>query len=448
MEDQMNQKIFNAYNPAEAVVRCPRGKAELRSRLDRFSKAAVDLYGVISREELVEIWNREQTDQTDPEELYDLLLPLVLKNAGYGFYKDYLVHDSFFADFEGVDVLLRAQAGKPRFVPPLEEFPGNGNYAWEQNGQSALLEHLLQRIADEDKAVEIFDKIIEEVVVMDNLEGLIELLSRNGLIYEDNDRMQGFMDLIMEAGNTTRMWEHKGHTPLELSEILYAEQEPSEAYVLQPQPKIGRNDPCPCGSGKKFKKCCGRYTEANSAAHLDDAERREFYEIWVGLLVYINDRFKLTGKKIKPVYPYEVPETDIYVLREALWETPELIDEYIASTALPQDRVDILESWRDHFIHGVMVILEHQSDFTVVLADDPEKGEVRYAVRGISGSIANALRRPLPIPVRAVLLPFKGKIIYDTFLELMPPAVGEMLLTTLKIQPDHRKAMGIILTLE
>ncbi|WP_342211655.1 SEC-C metal-binding domain-containing protein [Neomesorhizobium albiziae] len=21
--------------------------------------------------------------------------------------------------------------------------------------------------------------------------------------------------------------------------------------------RIGRNDPCPCGSGKKFKKCCG-----------------------------------------------------------------------------------------------------------------------------------------------------------------------------------------------
>jgi len=24
------------------------------------------------------------------------------------------------------------------------------------------------------------------------------------------------------------------------------------------EPKIGRNDPCPCGSGKKYKKCCGR----------------------------------------------------------------------------------------------------------------------------------------------------------------------------------------------
>ncbi|WP_349676117.1 MULTISPECIES: SEC-C metal-binding domain-containing protein [Spongiibacter] len=24
------------------------------------------------------------------------------------------------------------------------------------------------------------------------------------------------------------------------------------------QPKVGRNDPCPCGNGRKFKKCCGR----------------------------------------------------------------------------------------------------------------------------------------------------------------------------------------------
>jgi uncharacterized protein len=25
-------------------------------------------------------------------------------------------------------------------------------------------------------------------------------------------------------------------------------------------PKIGRNDPCPCGSGRKYKKCCGAAT--------------------------------------------------------------------------------------------------------------------------------------------------------------------------------------------
>jgi SEC-C motif-containing protein len=27
--------------------------------------------------------------------------------------------------------------------------------------------------------------------------------------------------------------------------------------VVRTEPKIGRNDPCPCGSSRKFKKCCG-----------------------------------------------------------------------------------------------------------------------------------------------------------------------------------------------
>jgi len=27
--------------------------------------------------------------------------------------------------------------------------------------------------------------------------------------------------------------------------------------VQRSVPKVGRNDPCPCGSGKKFKQCCG-----------------------------------------------------------------------------------------------------------------------------------------------------------------------------------------------
>src|SRR5688500_11857814 len=27
---------------------------------------------------------------------------------------------------------------------------------------------------------------------------------------------------------------------------------------VQKGPKVGRNDPCPCGSGKKYKQCCGK----------------------------------------------------------------------------------------------------------------------------------------------------------------------------------------------
>ena len=29
------------------------------------------------------------------------------------------------------------------------------------------------------------------------------------------------------------------------------------ATIVRETPKVGRNDPCPCGSGKKYKKCCG-----------------------------------------------------------------------------------------------------------------------------------------------------------------------------------------------
>ena len=32
---------------------------------------------------------------------------------------------------------------------------------------------------------------------------------------------------------------------------------PKVETVVHEGPRIGRNDPCPCGSGKKYKKCCG-----------------------------------------------------------------------------------------------------------------------------------------------------------------------------------------------
>lgn len=37
---------------------------------------------------------------------------------------------------------------------------------------------------------------------------------------------------------------------------LYKEQKASG--TIRKEKKVGRNDPCPCGSGKKYKKCCGK----------------------------------------------------------------------------------------------------------------------------------------------------------------------------------------------
>ncbi|MGL4606075.1 MAG: SEC-C metal-binding domain-containing protein [Eubacteriaceae bacterium] len=41
-------------------------------------------------------------------------------------------------------------------------------------------------------------------------------------------------------------------------EKIELEKEYKRSKIVINEHKIGRNDPCPCGSGKKYKKCCGR----------------------------------------------------------------------------------------------------------------------------------------------------------------------------------------------
>ena len=40
-------------------------------------------------------------------------------------------------------------------------------------------------------------------------------------------------------------------------ELVDAEGDALDEPFVRAEPKVGRNDPCPCGSGKKYKKCCG-----------------------------------------------------------------------------------------------------------------------------------------------------------------------------------------------
>ncbi len=40
--------------------------------------------------------------------------------------------------------------------------------------------------------------------------------------------------------------------------VLSNRSRPDNAQVVRTVPKVGRNDPCPCGSGRKYKQCCGR----------------------------------------------------------------------------------------------------------------------------------------------------------------------------------------------
>ncbi|MDD4590998.1 MAG: hypothetical protein PHG06_11310, partial [Parabacteroides sp.] len=122
MDGKKAKKIFEQYNRVSDVVRCPNGRARVRKLLDCYARAAANLYGVISRDEFVAIFNKQNSDQTSKEEIYILLLPLVLKEGWYCFYKEFIVHYAYFEDFDQVEYLLQHQAGKPRYVPEKDEF--------------------------------------------------------------------------------------------------------------------------------------------------------------------------------------------------------------------------------------------------------------------------------------------------------------------------------------
>jgi SWIM/SEC-C metal-binding protein len=59
---------------------------------------------------------------------------------------------------------------------------------------------------------------------------------------------------IFEQNNWDYKIEIEPDQPEDIAEleILLNWPEPKES-----EKKVGRNDPCPCGSGKKYKKCCG-----------------------------------------------------------------------------------------------------------------------------------------------------------------------------------------------
>ena len=69
--------------------------------------------------------------------------------------------------------------------------------------------------------------------------------------------------------NSLPRWDLKGHSPTEAFEMGIKLPEtkknrpedfinPNSSPFVNANPKIGRNDPCPCGSGKKYKNCCGK----------------------------------------------------------------------------------------------------------------------------------------------------------------------------------------------
>lgn len=65
------------------------------------------------------------------------------------------------------------------------------------------------------------------------------------------------IDLVKDVYNNTGQWALKGLSPLEARAFNLAGKSPSQSDDVEGFSfKTGRNQPCPCGSGKKYKHCC------------------------------------------------------------------------------------------------------------------------------------------------------------------------------------------------
>lgn len=75
--------------------------------------------------------------------------------------------------------------------------------------------------------------------------------------YEDLDQPKDEMTRLGEDFLQELMTHNfERHTTQNEMENDFWRNEPPQVVPVRTEPKVGRNDPCPCGSGKKYKKCC------------------------------------------------------------------------------------------------------------------------------------------------------------------------------------------------
>lgn len=74
---------------------------------------------------------------------------------------------------------------------------------------------------------------------------------------EDSDGTVEFVAHFRQKGSRERHHEVAEFKKVDGTWYFYDGNAPTPKQFVRAEPKIGRNSPCPCGSGKKYKKCCG-----------------------------------------------------------------------------------------------------------------------------------------------------------------------------------------------
>ncbi len=120
----------------------------------------------------------------------------------------------------------------------------------KQSVQTATYEQKDPLVIYKMEAFELFKKMDGEVN-----RDIVQFLSHAGIPLNDGDELQ---EGRQKKTDMSRMSTSKEDIDAPPTENDYYDPTPVKQQPISVGPKIGRNDPCPCGSGKKYKACHGK----------------------------------------------------------------------------------------------------------------------------------------------------------------------------------------------
>ena len=154
--------------------------------------------------------------------------------------------------------------------------------------------------------------------------------------------------------------------------------------------KINRNDPCPCGSGKKYKKCCGAKTEVPIQVNYEEA--RQFQNDLLDYTAQKYDREILAIAQKQEIYPALDEEAkDLYAFNLRLWsmlsqpmaDGKTILEEYLEDQEEVLVRTktrEIVLSWKN--TAPAVLFVKEETDAFLKLEDIVTKKEHRLPLEG------------------------------------------------------------------
>lgn len=261
--------------------------------IHKYMDAAANLYGLIPLNVLLDIYNNQNPSLDDSvflfiavsancdDDPYAVLprMDLPSDTPEQALIAHEIAAEYLFVDDPERDIreLRNSQRGKPLKQLPKSEFLkyADPDYYPATSQRAAMLKYLRKRAASLSMTPDTFCECLQSVMVVDAPTNEVFLLAgESGLTFNKQWDIGEFATLYQDLNNHTHKHVNRGHTPDELFAMsdrgkkLYERLSPVNQMSLFDEPvnppkltlvgSTPRNAPCPCGSGRKYKNCCGK----------------------------------------------------------------------------------------------------------------------------------------------------------------------------------------------